>query len=48
MFRHAYALAAEIEDCGIPIEPICTRDPGQILYRDLWQVVAKPERSMVG
>ena len=48
MVRHAYALAALIEDCGIPIEPIWTRDPGQILYRDLWQVVAKPERSMVG
>ena len=48
MVRHAYALAALIEDCGISIQPIWTRDPGQILYRDLWQVVAKPERSMVG
>lgn len=48
MIVHAYALAALIEDCGVPIEPVWTRDPGQILYRDAWQVVAKPERVMLG
>ena len=44
MLRHAHTLAALIEDCGVVIERIRTRDPGQILYRDDWQVVAKPQR----
>lgn len=42
--RHAYALAALIEECGVRIDRQWTRDPGQILYSDRWQVVAKPER----
>lgn len=44
MLRHAHVLASLIEDCGIRIDRICARDPGQILYRDDWQVVAMPER----
>jgi hypothetical protein len=44
MLTHAYALAALIEECGVPIERRLTRNPGQVLYRDDWQVVAKPER----
>ena len=47
MVAHAFALAALIEDCGVPIDRIWTRDPGQILYRDPYQVVAKPERLML-
>lgn len=47
MVAHAYALAALIEDCGVPTERIWTRDPGQVLYRDPFQVVAKPERRML-
>ena len=47
MVAHAFALAALIEDCGVPIDRIWTRDPGQILYRDPFQVVAKPERLML-
>ena len=42
--RHAFVLASLIEACGIRIDKTWTRDPGQILYRDKWQVVAKPER----
>jgi hypothetical protein len=47
MLAHAFTLAALIEECGVPIERIWTGDPGQILYRDPFQVVAKPERVML-
>ena len=47
MVAHAFTLAALIEDGGIPIDRLWTRDPGQILYRDPYQVVAKPERLML-
>ena len=47
MVVHAFTLAALIEDCGVPIERVWSRDPGQILYRDAFQVVAKPEQSML-
>jgi hypothetical protein len=47
MLVHAFTLAALIEEGGVPIERIWTRDPGQILYRDDYQVVAKPELSML-
>jgi len=44
---HAYVLAALLTECGVPVERTWTRDPGQILYRDRFQVVAKPERKML-
>ena len=47
MLVHANALAGLIADCGVAVERCWTRDPGQILYRDPWQVVAKPERYHV-
>jgi hypothetical protein len=47
MVAHAHTLAGLIADCGVPIDRIWTRDPGQILYRDRWQVVAKPEQAML-
>lgn len=47
MVAHAYILAALIEECGVPIARSWTRDPGQVLYRDCFQVVAKPERRML-
>ena len=47
MVGHAYVLAALLAECGVPVERTWTRDPGQILYRDRWQVVAKPERAML-
>ena len=43
MLGHAYALAVLLEECGVPVRRQWTRDPGQLLYRDHWQVVAKPE-----
>ena len=45
MVGHAYVLAALLAECGVPVERTWTRDPGQILYRDPFQVVAKPDRS---
>lgn len=43
MLAHAHALAVLLEECGVPVQRQWTRDPGQLLYRDRWQVVAKPE-----
>ena len=47
VIAHGNALAALIEECGIPITRVWTRDPGQVLYSDRWQVVAKPERYLL-
>ena len=38
-----FALAALLGECGVPVRKTATRRPGQILYRDDWQIVAKPE-----
>ncbi len=42
---HVRGLKAVLDDWGYPIEMVKTRDPGIIIYRDGWQVVAKPRRS---
>lgn len=47
MVGHAYTLVALIEECGVPVTRHWSRDPGQVLYRDRWQVVAKPERYLL-
>ncbi len=44
MIGHAYVLASLLRDCGVLIERLRTEHPGQILYRDDYQVVAKPGR----
>ena len=43
MLRHMHVLAALLWDFGIPVDRHVTRDPGQLLYKDSWQVVAKPD-----
>jgi len=43
MIARSHGLAALLGDCGVPISRLTTRYPGQILYRDDWQIVAKPE-----
>ena len=43
MLQHMQALVSLIGECGVQTTRNCTRDPGQLLYRDRWQVVAKPE-----
>lgn len=45
MIAHAFALAALIRECGVPAAKVATRRPGQILYRDSYQIVAKPEAT---
>lgn len=45
MLSHAHALAALLWDSGIAVDQVWTRHPGQLLYRDPWQVVAKPDRK---
>lgn len=47
VLRRAYVLASLIKENGIRIDRVTSRDPGQILYRDRWQVVAKPERCLL-
>ncbi len=38
----AFVLAALLGECGVPARKAVTRRPGTILYRDRWQIVAKP------
>jgi hypothetical protein len=45
MLAHAHALAALLWDSGVAVDQVWTRHPGQLLYRDPWQVVAKPDRK---
>jgi hypothetical protein len=45
MIARAFALAALIGECGVPALKVATRRPGTILYRDRWQIVAKPEAA---
>lgn len=42
MIARAFALAALIGEAGVPATKVATRRPGTILYRDPWQIVAKP------
>ena len=42
MLRNAHLMAAILRDYGVVIAHITTRDPGQLLYCDPYQVVAKP------
>jgi hypothetical protein len=42
MIEHAFVLAALLRDIGVPVRKVATRRPGTILYRDRWQIVAKP------
>ena len=45
MIAHAFAVAALIGECGVPTTKVATRRPGTILYRDDWQIVAKPHEA---
>jgi hypothetical protein len=42
MIARTFVLAALLDDAGMPVRKVATRRPGTILYRDPWQVVAKP------
>lgn len=48
MLAHAHVLASLLREEGVYVTRIETEVPGQILYRDDWQIVAKPgERTPV-
>ena len=42
MLAHAYVLVSLLREEGVFITRLETEVPGQILYRDDWQIVAKP------
>ena len=42
MIRRAFVLASLLRDCGVIISKLATDQPGQILYRDDYQIIAKP------
>lgn len=41
----AYALKALVDEAGVPISVATTRAPGDIVWRDMAQVVAIPDRD---
>jgi len=42
MIAHAFVLASLLRETGVPVHKVATRRPGTVLYRDPWQIVAKP------
>jgi hypothetical protein len=45
MIARSFTLASLLRECGLPAAKVATSRPGQILYRDAWQIVAKPEEG---
>ena len=45
MIAHAFTLALLLRECGVPVSKVATHRPGQVLYRDVYQIVAKPEAA---
>jgi hypothetical protein len=42
MIAHSFVLAALLREIGVPVRKVATHRPGTVLYRDPWQIVAKP------
>ena len=42
MIAHAFVLASLLREVGVPVRKVATPRPGTVLYRDPWQIVAKP------
>ena len=42
MIAHAFVLASLLREIGVPVRKVATHRPGTVLYRDRWQIVAKP------
>ena len=42
MIARAFVLVSLLNEAGMPSRKVATHRPGTILYRDPWQVVAKP------
>ena len=45
MIAHAFVLASLLREIGVPVRKVWSDNPGQVLYRDPWQVVAKPDAA---
>lgn len=45
MIKRAWVLKALIEQAGLPISVVSTREPGSIRYQDKYQIVAHPLRT---
>lgn len=42
MIAEAFILASLLREVGVPVRKVATHRPGTVLYRDPWQIVAKP------
>jgi hypothetical protein len=42
MIAHAFVIASLLRETGVPVRKVATHRPGTVLYRDPWQIVAKP------
>jgi hypothetical protein len=42
MIAHAFVLASLLRETGVPVRKVWAHRPGTVLYRDAWQIVAKP------
>lgn len=42
MIEHAFVLSSLLREIGVPTRKVATHRPGTVLYRDPWQIVAKP------
>lgn len=40
-----WAIKAVLEEFGYPIDLVKTTTPGQVIYEDEWQIIAKPFRK---
>jgi len=45
MIANAHILASILNECDVPIRKVTTHNPGQLLYQDDHQIVAKPIAS---
>lgn len=45
MIARAFTVRALLAECGVPVTKVATHRPGQILTRDAFQIVAKPEEA---
>ena len=46
MIAHAFVLASLLREVGVPVRKVWADHVGTVLYRDAWQVVAKPNEAM--
>ena len=45
MIAHAFVLASLLREVGVPVRKIWADHVGTVLYRDPWQIVAKPNEA---